>query len=94
MTKDTKERQLVRGMCQIVSSGIQPFHNLGTLRKLKNDFSVHDPTKWIEYYITSGLKNIERIVEHESRDNRYFYGDEITMIDCFMLPQLGAARKF
>jgi glutathione S-transferase len=81
-------------MCQIVSTGIQPFHNLGTIRKLKNDFSVHDPTKWIEYYITSGLSNIEKIVEKQAKESRYFYGDEVTMIDCFMLPQMGAARKF
>ena len=47
---------------------------------------------WAKEWITKGLEIVEKILS--SSRGKYCYGDEITLADAFLIPQLYNARRF
>ncbi|KAB7495868.1 putative maleylacetoacetate isomerase 2 [Armadillidium nasatum] len=47
--------------------------------------------EWCAYYNRNGLKALEKIVEESS--GKYCVGNEITLADCLLIPQVFAANK-
>ena len=55
---------------------------------------MKDPKHWCQFFIEAGLINAQRLIEDKGPHYRFCFGDEVTMADAFLLPQLAAARKF
>ena len=58
------ECMLVKQMCEIINSGIQPLQNLSTAQKLSKDFhaSQLDIKAWNAHWISRGLQSIETLM--------------------------------
>ena len=91
---DLADRMLVKQMCEIINSGIQPLHNLSTGQKLSKDFhaSKLDIKKWNAYWISKGLHSIEALVKAHA--GQYAFSDQITAADAFLIPQVYSAHRY
>ncbi|KAL5283945.1 GSTZ1.2 family protein [Megaselia abdita] len=90
LPKDLVQRAKVRAFVDIVASGIQPLQNTKVLLKVKNDKC--DEKEWGRYWISLGFEAVERILSSSS--GKYCFGDEITLADCVLVPQVLNAKKF
>ncbi len=91
---DAYEKALCFQLTEIINSDIQPLQNLSALKKLVNDYKISEEQKisWIQHWIELGLQSYEKILEKTS--GQYSIGDQPTMADCFLIPQLYNAHRF
>ncbi|MEQ1666160.1 MAG: maleylacetoacetate isomerase [Bdellovibrionales bacterium] len=103
--KDAYQRALVRQICEIFNSSIQPLQNLIVLAELTNSFKANDAAKtaWIQRWNHNGLQAVESLIKtHASANNnnndssliKYCFGDSFTAADCFLAPQIFSALRF
>ncbi|XP_059482274.1 probable maleylacetoacetate isomerase 2 [Neocloeon triangulifer] len=85
---DVHSKTKVREICQLIASGIQPLQNLAVL------IYVGDEKKkeWACHWMTRGFRAVEKMLSATA--GKYCVGDEITMADCCLVPQVFNARRF
>nr|CAH0108019.1 unnamed protein product [Daphnia galeata] len=88
LPKDVVKRFKVREICEIIASGIQPLQNLSVLKQ----FEESKQKDWAAKWIFKGLTALEKILETSS--GNYCVGDDVTLADCCLIPQLYNARRF
>lgn len=89
---DLDGRARVRMLAEHVNSGIQPLQNASVLRLLREKEQGYDRT-WVRHWITVGLTALERAVS-DGGAGRFCHGDAPGLADCYLVPQLYAARRF
>lgn len=90
LPRDPWLRARSRALAEIVNSGIQPFQNQSTTRKLKA-LGV-DEIAWTKGYISDGLVAFARAAAETA--GKFCVGDSPTIADCALIPQLASARRF
>jgi len=93
-------RHRVRELCSIIVCDIQPVQNLKVLKHavslLPSDSTqaVKDSTRneWAQRYIMSGLHALESLMTRYA--GKYSVGDEITLADVALVPQIYNANRF
>jgi maleylpyruvate isomerase len=87
-------RARARALAEIVNSGVQPLQNLEVMQRLGATFGADRPAQlaWSRSYIARGLKALESLVAGAS--GRCMVGDEISVADICLVPQLYNARRF
>lgn len=80
----------VREQAEIVNAGIQPLQNLAMLQKLKAEGA--DAKAFGREVITRGLAALERSVT--SSGGAFCVGEQVTLADLCLIPQLYNARRF
>nr|XP_027190825.1 glutathione S-transferase zeta class isoform X6 [Cicer arietinum] len=75
----------------IVSSSIQPLHNLNLLKYIEEKVGPDEKLPWVQSVIRKGFTALEKLLKEHS--GRYATGDEIFMADIFLAPQLHSAYK-
>jgi maleylpyruvate isomerase len=88
--KDNLLKAKTRAICSEIASGIQPLQNLSTLNHLEK-LGVNK-ADWAKEYISKGLTAVEKLV-NETR-GKFCVGDEVSLADAFLIPQLYNARRF
>jgi len=91
LPKDRVQRARVRQAAEIVNSGIQPYQNTSVQRRVKHDLHG-DEKAWARHFITHGLRALEPLLKETS--GRYSVGDQVSLADCFLVPQLYHARRY
>lgn len=89
------QKAKVRAVCEQINSGIQPLQNLNVLQKLEKDFSVDGDGKiaWAAHFNAKGLKGVEEMIKGSA--GKYCFGDEVSLADVFLVPQVySAASRF
>ncbi|XP_063804317.1 maleylacetoacetate isomerase isoform X2 [Pseudophryne corroboree] len=80
-----------RAQCRIISeqiaSGIQPVQNLSVLKRVGDK-----QQEWAQHYITRGFQALELLLKDTA--GRYCVGDEVTMADACLVPQVFNANRF
>jgi maleylpyruvate isomerase len=91
LPRDCLARARVRELAQIVNSGIQPYQNSGTTNFLKEAAPELDTPSWYRHFLGRGLGALEtRACEVAGR---FLVGDEISIADALLVPQLYSARR-
>ncbi len=92
--KNPFEKAKMIEFCEIINSGMQPFHNLKSLQYLEKNFLVDSAQKkkWIHEWLKSGFTALEKIIE--TRTQQFAFGETITAADCFLAPQITSAERF
>jgi maleylacetoacetate isomerase len=90
LPKDSIDKAHVRALYSHIACNIQPLQNLPVLNKIEE--LGYNKIEWAKEWITSGLRNLEKFVK--CFRGKYCYGDEITLADAFLVPQLYNARRF
>ncbi len=88
---DAYGRARVRMLAEHVNSGIQPLHNQAPLLWLRSKVENGDKI-FAQHFIHFGLTALERAVREEA--GRFCHGDEVTLADLYLVPQLFAARRY
>jgi len=89
LPQDVYKRAQVRGISEIITSGIQPLQNTSTLNYLGEERKL----EWAQYWVKRGFKAIEKLLETSA--GKYCVGDEITLADCCLVPQVyNATQRF
>jgi len=88
--KDILQKAKVRMLCEIINSGIQPIQNLAVLKKHSED--QEERKAWAKYWIEKGFRALE--VELVSTAGEMSVGDQVTLADCCLVPQIYNAVRF
>lgn len=95
LPKDPKHKARVRAMVEMVNSGIQPLQNLRVLQRVSS--SLEEQKAFAREFNQRGLEAIERTMEAHEKigvKGKYAYGDEPTLADIYLVPQVTSARRF
>lgn len=87
---DARHRLHIRQMCQIINSGIHPLQNLSVLVEMSRLGA--DRMAWGRQVIETGFHALEALVQESQ--GPYCSGNEPTMADLFLVPQMYNARRF
>lgn len=89
---DPEGRARVRALAEHVNSGIQPYQNAIVLKTLKEKLPGYEK-EWVRAFVARGLEALERAVS-DGGAGRFCHGDAPGLADCYLVPQLHAARRF
>jgi maleylpyruvate isomerase len=88
-------RARVRQVAEHVNAGIQPLQNLIVLDRVSAE---SEPRKaWVKFFNERGLHALEAMLEgfeKEGISGRYAVGDELSLADVFLVPQVFTALRF
>ncbi|MFC7536408.1 maleylacetoacetate isomerase [Sphingomonas sp. GCM10030256] len=84
----------VRAMAMSIACDVHPLNNLRVLKYLKGTLGHDQPTvdEWYRHWICEGLGPLEAMAA--PRAGAFLFGDEPTLADVCLVPQLYNARRF
>jgi maleylpyruvate isomerase len=106
LPKSPYERALVRAAVQMIACGIQPLQNLNVLTKISEDPSAplapgtlynERGKAFARHFNERGLSAFEdNLAAFEKQGVRgpFCFGEQFTMADVLLIPQLAGARRF
>ncbi|HSG59990.1 MAG TPA: maleylacetoacetate isomerase [Pseudomonadales bacterium] len=89
---DPIARAQTRALCNIVACDIHPINNLRVLQYLQQTLKIDDVQKmdWYRHWVAEGFTAIEPLLSN----GPYAMGDNISMADVYILPQVFNALRF
>ncbi|KAH6927057.1 hypothetical protein HPB50_026399 [Hyalomma asiaticum] len=88
LPKDPVQRAKVRAASEIIISGTQPIQNICVVERL-DESKRHE---WTIHFATKGFKALEATLSKTA--GKYCFGDEVTMADACLVPQMYKAKRF
>jgi maleylacetoacetate isomerase len=91
-----RERARTRALAQAVACDIHPLNNLRVLQYLERDWGVPQPERdvWVRHWIDTGSRAIEAMLADNPSTGEFCEGDQPTIADCCLVPQVYNARRF
>lgn len=89
-------RARVRALAQAIACDIHPLNNLRVLRYLGTALDAGDPQQsaWYHHWIHEGFKALESMLAADPQTGRYCHGDQTTLADLCLVPQVFNANRF
>jgi len=87
---DEPLRSRTRAFCNMIACDIHPLNNLRVMNYIKTEFGADPSDDWYAHWITEGFDAAEAIVG----DGLYVVGEQPTLADAFLVPQVYNARRF
>lgn len=93
---DPYARAVVRGMAGVVTADIHPLNNLRVLNYLRAELGADEPrvNQWVNQWIGEGFRGLEALARRHSTAGRYCFGDQVSLADVCLIPQVFNARRF
>jgi maleylacetoacetate isomerase/maleylpyruvate isomerase len=90
------ERAEVRQVALSIACDIHPVNNPRILKYLECELHADAQArlKWMRHWMQTGLEALEVSLADSRASGRYCYGDQPTLADCCLVPQLFNARRF
>ena len=91
LPRDPLARAKVRAVAQVIACDIHPLNNTSPLRYLKNVLG-QDQAKidaWYHHWIADGFEAVEALIG----PGPYAFGNEVTLADICIVPQVANARR-
>ena len=83
-------RSRTRAFCNMIACDIHPLNNLRVMSYIKTEFDASPTGDWYSHWIHEGFRAAEVLVG----DGPFVFGDEVTLADAFLVPQMYNARRF
>ena len=83
-------RAQVLGLVEAINSGVQPLQNLSVLKRI--EALGADRLAWGREVVERGLAGFQTLTEPHR--GAFCFGDEVTLADVLLVPQLYNARRF
>ena len=92
---DAFARARIRGLALDVACEIHPIDNLRVLRYLVHEMKVSedDKNRWYRHWVETGLEVVERQLAGHPATGRFCHGDEPTLADIVLVPQIFNAQR-
>jgi len=92
LPSDPLDRARVRAMAALIACDIHPLNNLRVGKALRESFGVDQAAidVWAARWITPGFEALEAMVG----DKGWCFGDQPTLADACLIPQIYSARRF
>lgn len=89
-------RAQVRSMAFSIASDIHPLNNLRVLNRLRQEFKANEQQvlDWYHYWLKQGFDALETRLESMPHKNQVCYGNEVSLADLCLIPQVYAAQRF
>jgi maleylpyruvate isomerase len=91
---DADGRAIVRSMAMSIACDIHPLNNLRVQTYLRETLHCGDAQirDWIATWMREGFTALETLVARHG--GRFSYGDNPTMADCYLVPQIYSAQRY
>lgn len=89
LPKDPWRRAEIRSLSGMIYSGIQPLGNLRVTAYFSTD--AEKKAEWNRHFIEEGLIPVETMLRKYS--GKWCFGDDLTMADLFLVPQIYNAHR-
>jgi len=85
----------VRAFALTIATDIHPLNNTSVITRIKLEFSANDDQvgEWYRHWIKLGFAALEHQAEQRAAA-KHAFGDQITLADVCLVPQLANARRF
>lgn len=89
-------RAQTRSLAMLIACDMHPLNNLRVLQQLKSQFQASEEQiqQWYHHWLEKGFNAIEKQLEKLPRKQPVCYGNEISIADVFLVPQVFNARRF
>ncbi len=89
------DRARVRGLAQLIACDIHPIDNLRVLRYLRKPLGQDQAAieTWFNHWIKEGFDSLEHILATDGQAGRFCHGDEPTLADICLVPQVFNAMR-
>lgn len=96
LPQNSYEKALIRSFALSIAADIHPINNLRVLNYLTHELSINDQQKikWYDHWIHKGLSSLETQLKNYDRVGKFCFGDEPTLADIVLIPQLYNAKRF
>lgn len=96
LPEDPCGRARVRSLCNVIACDTHPINNLRVLKYLTETLQVPDSARsdWYRHWVSAGLDAFERMLAASPDTGRFCHGDQPTLADCCLLPQIYNSRRF
>ena len=93
---DVDQRAHVRALAAIVGSDIHPVNNRRILEALRHRFGADDAavSGWCATWICAGFDAFEALVLARADRGAFAFGDQPSLADVYLVPQIESARRF
>jgi len=93
---DPEQRARVRALAAIVGCDIHPINNRRILEYMRNTLGCDQAAlnAWCAMWINAGFEAIEKMLAADAGRGRFCFGDEPTLADVYLIPQVESARRF
>ena len=91
-----RERARVRSLAQIVACDIHPLNNLRVMQYLEKEFNAPqvERDRWTQHWMKEGFAAFEALLAQNPSTGIFCEGDEPTMADICLAPQVYNARRW
>ncbi|CAH2901203.1 MAG: Maleylacetoacetate isomerase (EC @ Glutathione S-transferase, zeta (EC [uncultured Paraburkholderia sp.] len=96
LPKAPADRAYVRSLALQVACEIHPLNNLRVLKYLKHTLRVENDAKdaWYRHWVDTGFATLEAHLASDGRTGKLCFGDEPTLADACLIPQVFNALRF
>jgi len=93
---DAADKALVRSMAMVIACEVHPIQNLRVLNYVKATYNETDAqvNQWAQRWIDIGLSALEQMIVAQPTRGKFCFGDQPTLADICLVPQLGNARRY
>lgn len=93
---DASARARVRAIALQIACEIHPLNNLRVLNYLIGTLGVSKEQKdgWYRYWIDVGFEALEKSLARDAATGRFCHGEQPTLADVCLVPQIANARRF
>ncbi|MBO42203.1 MAG: maleylacetoacetate isomerase [Rhodospirillaceae bacterium] len=94
MPSDTAGRARVRAIAQAIACEMHPRLSSRVRSHVAEKFSDQARIEWYAYWALQGFSALENWLASDPNAGHFCHGDTMTMADCFLIPQLYAAKRY
>nr|AHA46531.1 zeta class glutathione S-transferase [Larix kaempferi] len=76
----------------LIGSTIQPLQNLSILNLVEEKLGSEERLAWPKHFIEKGFTALEKLLKEYA--GKYSVGDQLTLADIFLVPQIYGAKRF
>jgi maleylacetoacetate isomerase len=95
LARPPRDRVRLRGIAHMIASDVAPLNVLRILHYLEREFQCTDSAKrtWMLHWMQEGFEALEKMLDNPST-GAFCEGDEPTMADCCLIPQIYNAKRW
>ena len=93
---DINERAMMRSIVGMIASDIHPINNLRVLNYLSDEVGITGEQRkaWYRHWMLVGLESLEEFLSASNKTGDFCIGDQPTLADICLIPQLYNAQRF